>query len=163
MWRKFQGEWDISTFFTPSLRRWGSGMATAEITRNANTNTPMAIKRSGATLPIVVLSETSPTSIPTKSGVRVPASELREPPACTIWLPLLPPPPSMLSIGLTTVLSIHTQNPQMNAPRRYMMKLRVTTCSPTLKRPASAPTFPESHWNTRPIKPTAIAQRAVFL
>ena len=34
-------------------------MSTAEITRNAITNTPMAIKRSGATLPIVVLSETS--------------------------------------------------------------------------------------------------------
>ena len=44
--------------------------------------------------------------------------ELQDPPHWMSWLPLLPPPPRVLSIGFTTVLSIHIEKPEMNAPRR---------------------------------------------
>ena len=97
---------------------WGSGMATALMITNASTKIPMAMNSSGATAPIVVDAVTSPISMPTKSGVQVPASELSEPPVCTSWLPLLPPPPRRLSMGFTTVLSMQTQKPHVNAPSR---------------------------------------------
>ena len=44
--------------------------------------------------------------------------ELSEPPNWISWLPRLPPPPSVLSIGLTTVLSMHIENPETKAPAR---------------------------------------------
>ena len=61
---------------------------------------------------------TVPIKAPTKRGVNVPDKELRAPPVWINWLPLLPPPPRRFSIGFTTVLSIQTQKPQMNAPSR---------------------------------------------
>ena len=123
----------------------------------------MAMNSSVATSAIVVLAVITPISEPTNSGVSVPARELSVPPVCTSWLPLLPPPPSMLSIGFTTVLSMHTQKPQMNAPSRYITKLRVTMSPPTENTLVSAPTIPESHCRNRPARPTTIAVRAVFL
>ena len=53
-----------------------------------------------------------------KLGMNVPVREFMVPPIWMYWLPLFPPPPRMLSIGFTTVLSIHTQKPQTNAPKR---------------------------------------------
>ena len=44
--------------------------------------------------------------------------ELSEPPNWISWLPFLPPPPSVLSIGFTTVLSKHMEKPAMKAPSR---------------------------------------------
>ena len=85
---------------------------------NAATNTPIATKRRGATSDIAVLEVTVPIKAPTKRGVNVPDKELRAPPVWINWLPLLPPPPRRFSIGFTTVLSIQTQKPQMNAPSR---------------------------------------------
>ncbi len=97
---------------------WGSGMATKLSTMNAKANTPMAIHSRGATSLMDVCAVTMPMSEPTNSGVIVPLSELSAPPVCMSWLPLLPPPPSRLSIGFTTVLSMHTQKPHTNAPSR---------------------------------------------
>ncbi|EJW96718.1 hypothetical protein EVA_15175 [gut metagenome] len=48
----------------------------------------------------------------------VAASELREPPSWMSWFPLFPPPPRVLSIGFTTVLSIHIEKPETKAPAR---------------------------------------------
>ena len=79
----------------------------------------MAMKSSGATSDIAVLSVTVPISTPTRSGVSVPARELQVPPIWMNWLPRLPPPPTRFSIGFTTVLSMHTAKPQTKAPRRY--------------------------------------------
>ena len=80
--------------------------------------TPIAMKSSGATSVMFVLGVTVPISAPTNSGVSVPDSELSAPPVWISWLPLLPPPPSRLSMGFTTVLSMQTQKPQMKAPSR---------------------------------------------
>ena len=96
----------------------GSGTFTKEMITKEMANTAMAMKSSGATSDIAVLSVTVPISTPTRSGVSVPARELQVPPIWMNWLPLLPPPPSRLSIGLTTVLSMQTQNPQTKAPSR---------------------------------------------
>ena len=84
----------------------------------ANANTPIAMKSRGATSLMAVVFVTVPISIPTRSGVNVPVREFMVPPIWMYWLPLFPPPPRMLSIGFTTVLSIHTQKPQTNAPKR---------------------------------------------
>ena len=76
------------------------------------------MKIRGHTSVMLVFLLNSPTSRPVRSGVSVPVREFSVPPICSNWLPLLPPPPRRLSIGFTTVLSIQTQKPQMNAPRR---------------------------------------------
>ena len=44
--------------------------------------------------------------------------ELSEPPNWISWLPFLPPPPNVLSIGFTTVFSIHIEKPETKAPIR---------------------------------------------
>ena len=93
-------------------------MLTQAMTMNASTKTPMAMNIRGDTSLMAVAGVTVPMSMPTKSGVSVPARELHEPPAWMSWLPRLPPPPRRLSIGLTTVLSIQTQKPLMKAPKR---------------------------------------------
>ena len=48
----------------------------------------------------------------------VPANELNEPQSCISWFPLLPPQPSVLIIGFTTVLSKDMEKPAMNAHNR---------------------------------------------
>ena len=116
VWRKFQGEWLYLTFLPDD--RLGSGMATRRMMTNAMANTAMAMKSSGRTSVMDVAAVTWPMSMPTNRGVRVPASELHEPPIWMSWLPLLPPPPRRLSMGLTTVLSMHTEKPQTKAPSR---------------------------------------------
>ncbi len=93
-------------------------MATNDIITNAAINMAIAIQSNIATSPICVLGDSTPISAPTKKGVSVAESELSAPPVWISWLPLLPPPPSRLSIGLTTVLSIHTQKPHINAPSK---------------------------------------------
>ena len=57
--------------------------------------------------------------IPTNIGVIVAITELKEPPIWINWLPLFPSPPSLFSIGFTTVFSKHIEKPAMNAPIRY--------------------------------------------
>ena len=94
-------------------------MVRKEMMMKATANTPMAMNSSGATSDMEVEDVTVPTSTPTSSGVRVPVRELRVPPIWMNWLPRLPPPPRMLSMGFTTVLSMHTQKPHTNAPSRY--------------------------------------------
>ena len=74
--------------------------------------------------------------------------ELIAPPNCKSWLPRLPPPPRVLSIGFTTTLSIHIENPEIKAPVRYTAKL---------------PAIPERKVTHTPVKPTTIAVKAVFL
>ena len=86
---------------------------------NAMAKTAMAMNSSGATSDIAVLAVTVPMRTPTSSGVRVPVREFRVPPIWMYWLPRLPPPPRMVSIGFTTVLSMQTQKPQTKAPNRY--------------------------------------------
>ena len=85
---------------------------------NARANTAMAMNSSGVTSAMEVCAVTVPMRAPTSSGVRVPVREFRVPPIWMYWLPLLPPPPRMLSIGFTTVFSMQTQKPQTNAPSR---------------------------------------------
>ena len=112
---KLQALCSYLTFFLSSA---GSGMLTKEMMMNEMANTPIAMNRRGATSLIAVLSVTVPIRTPTSRGVRVPVRELKVPPICMYWLPLFPPPPRSLSIGLTTVLSMQTQNPQTKAPSR---------------------------------------------
>ncbi len=177
VWRKLQGLY-LSALATPLSAEWplwGSGIATQEMTRNATANTPMATNSSGVTAWMVVSRVSWPMRAPTKNGVRVPDSELSAPPVWMSWLPLLPPPPSRLSIGLTTVLSIHTQKPHTNAPSRYTMKLRHTlkvratstpfssTTAELVNTVVSAPTTLDRYWMNRPTMPTAMAHSAVFL
>ena len=78
----------------------------------------------------------------------VPPMELQEPPSCMSLLPLFPPPPRVLSIGLTTMLSIHIEKPAMKAPITYTRKLSAG---------------PEIHWTATPTRPTMTAVRAVNL
>ena len=61
---------------------------------------------------------------------------------------MLPPPPRVFSIGLTTVLSMHIEKPDTKAPSRYTPKL---------------PTMPERKVMVTPTRPTATADRAVNL
>ena len=83
--------------------------ANAKIARaayiNGNTSLIFALVMEGIKIPVRMITE-------------VPANELNEPPSWISWLPLLPPPPSVLSIGFTTVLSKHMEKPAMNAPNR---------------------------------------------
>ena len=117
----------------------------------ARANTVMAIYITRFTSAICVLAVTVPMSAPTSMGVSVPESEFSVPPIILSWLPRLPPPPSRLSMGLTTVLRIQTEKPEMNAPSRYT------------QNPGIPPEKPERYWISTPKKPTAIPMRAVFL
>ena len=81
-------------------------------------NTAIPMKSRGVTSLMLVFAETVPTRRPTKSGVSVATNELKVPPICMSWLPLFPPLPSVLSIGLAAVFSIHTQKPQIKAPNK---------------------------------------------
>ena len=76
----------------------------------------MAMTITGATLATVAFSMEPPTSQPTRTGAMVPPMELQEPPHWMSWLPLLPPPPRVFSIGLTTMLSMHMEKPATKAP-----------------------------------------------
>ena len=146
-----------------ALSRAGSGTFTRLIMMKASTNTPMPMNSRGVTSFMEVLSSTVPTRTPTRKGVRVAVRELSEPPVCTSWLPLFPPPPSVLSIGFTTVLSMQTQNPLMKAPSRYMIRLSATTWPCTVNTGTSAPTRLLTYWTSSPTKPTPSAVRDVFL
>ena len=72
----------------------------------------------GATFETVASFIAPPISQPRIIGASVAPIELIEQPIWTSWLPLLPPPPSLFSMGLTTVLSRHMEKPAMNAPSR---------------------------------------------
>ena len=85
---------------------------------NASANTAIAMNITRFTSAICVDFVTSPIRAPTSIGVSVPVREFSVPPMRFNWLPRLPPPPRRLSIGLTTVLSMQTENPEMNAPSR---------------------------------------------
>ena len=98
------------------------GLAIGEtaIIRNAAANTAIAIYSTGYTS----ATETpearsfSPMRVPTSQGVAVAHTELNELPIMLSWLPRRPPPPSELSIGLTTALIMQMKRPVMNAPAR---------------------------------------------
>ena len=105
----------ISDSLSPKL---GSGMVTRLMMMNEMAKTAIPMKSRGDTSVIDVFSVTVPTSTPASSGVRVAVSEFSVPPIWMSWLPLLPPPPSMLSMGFTTVFSMQTQKPHTSAPSR---------------------------------------------
>ena len=111
---------------------------------------PKAMNRAGVAS-LILAFVASPTSAPTKIVTNVAEKEFNTPPNWINWLPLLPPPPRVLSIGLTTVLSIHIQNPAMNAPVRYMANALLSLA------------LPEKYCSNTPMNPTTMATRAVFL
>ncbi len=115
---------------------------------NANAKIAIAMIITGDTAFTVAFANEPPTSQPTKIGVMVPPIELQEAPNWMSWLPRFPPPPRVLSIGLTTVSSIHKENPATNAPRIYTPKLS---------------TKAERNCIATPTIPTATAARAVNL
>ena len=126
----------------------GSGIRENQITRKARAKMAMAMIITGAAFETVASWMLPPTSQPTKIGAMVPPMELQEPPHWMSWLPRLPPPPSVLSIGLTTMFSRHIEKPAMKAPRTYTPKLSM---------------YPDRNWMPTPIKPTATASSAVTL
>ena len=78
-------------------------------------------------------------------------TELNEPPTWISWLPLLPSPPSLFNIGLTTVLSRHMEKPEIKAPHRYTAKADEGLA------------WPERYCTPTPMNPMATAIRAVLL
>ena len=86
------------------------------MTTKAMAKMAIAMIITGAAFATVAFWMLPPTSQPTRIGARVAPMELHEPPHWISWLPLLPPPPRVLSIGLTTMLSMHIEKPAMNAP-----------------------------------------------
>ena len=83
---------------------------------NAIAKIAIAIIITGAAVDTEASAMLPPTSQPTKIGAMVPPMELQEPPSWMSWLPLFPPPPRRLSIGFTTMLSIHIEKPATKAP-----------------------------------------------
>ena len=127
--------------------RSGSGILENSIIRKASAKIAMAMNNAGLASEMVAL-EASPIRYPTSTGTMVAANEFIEPPNCMSWFPLFPPPPRVLSIGFTTVLSIHIENPDTKAPVRYTAKLSAT---------------PERKDMPTPMKPMATARSEVTL
>ena len=146
-WRKDSGLCLSVTSFC-FIAAWGSGICIRASTINAKAKIPIAKKRAGLASAIEVPALIVPIRYPTNTGTIVAPIELIAPPNCKSWLPRLPPPPRVLSIGFTTTFSIHIEKPEINAPVRYTPKL---------------PILPERKVIQTPTKPTAIAVKAVFL
>ena len=134
----------------------GFAIGMNESIMNAAANTDIAMYITRLTSATFVEAVTWPMSAPTSIGVAVPHSELNVVPIMLSWLPRLPPPPKRLSIGFTTMLSMHTAKPQTNAPKRY------TQNGPTMLS-AEPGTLPERNWIRTPTKPVAMPIIAVFL
>ena len=83
---------------------------------NARAKMAIAMIITGAALATVASAMLPPTSQPTKMGAMVPPMELQLPPHWMSWLPRFPPPPRVLSMGFTTMLSMHMEKPATNAP-----------------------------------------------
>ena len=150
-WRNFKAP-DINLpIGSVEVAALGSGMGTIKRTKNAMANTAIAVYITGNIWEIVAFSMEPAIRIPTNIGVMVAITELKEPPTWISWFPLLPSPPSLFSIGLTTVLSKHMEKPAMKAPIKYTAKA------------ISGLEWPDKYWIPTPIKPTATAINAVFL
>ena len=117
------------------------------MTTKATAKMAKAVYMSG-NVSLILASTMFGMSSPVMTITAVPQRELNVPPNWMSWLPLLPPPPRRLSMGLTTVLRRHMLKPATKAPMRYTAKL---------------PTRPEHNWMATPTKPTATAMRAVVL
>ena len=117
-WRNDNGpyfEADAASFETSGLF---SGIFVRLNTMNAKAKMASAAYINGKTLLICAFLIPSGIRRPVRMITAVPHSELKDPPVWINWLPFLPPPPSLFSIGFTTVFSIHIEKPAMNAPSR---------------------------------------------
>ncbi len=102
--------------FSSAVSMCGSGIFETSTITNAIAKSAIAMSIAGATFETVAWSIAPPSSMPRIIGASVAPIELIEQPICTSWLPLLPPPPSVLSIGLTTRFRRHIEKPATNAP-----------------------------------------------
>ena len=108
--------------FSSAVSMCGSGIFENATIRNARAKMPMAIISAGTTSATLDFSTLLPMRCPRMISESVPPMEFSEQPNCTSWLPLFPPPPSVLRSGFVTRLSMHMENPAMNAPATYTAK-----------------------------------------
>ncbi len=107
------------TFAAPLTTSFlGSGILEAARTIKAKAKIPIARYNAGLASRILAFCTTSPIKYPTRTGTIVAPIELIDPPNWINWLPLFPPPPSVLSIGFTTAFNIHIEKPETSAPIR---------------------------------------------
>ena len=102
--------------FSSAVSMCGSGIFDDATITNASAKSPIAAISAGAASETAVFGVILPIRMPRMIGASVAPTELSEQPICTSWLPFLPSPPSVLSIGLTTRFSMHIEKPAMNAP-----------------------------------------------